>query len=73
MELPEDSITAVQLFQRHRQRILLLRTTDPEFRELWANYVEITGEMRIPGVDESALVELGRIRASLEAEILESL
>ncbi len=73
MELPAKSITASDILRRHEEKIHWLRNVDAEFQEQWTSYMEIIEALQSPGLDDSSQIELGRLRASLEAEILESL
>ncbi len=73
MEFPVDTVTSPVLLDKFRSQIGSLWGANPRFKELWADYLEIVGEIQKPGLDKAAVLELGRLRASLEAEIFESL
>ena len=62
-------------FNKHRNNLVRLQTTDPVFRELWEHYLEILASIRgsPENIEATTELELKRLQASLEAEIYEAL
>ena len=62
-------------FNKHRNNLVWLQTTDPVFQELWEHYLEILASIRgsPENIEIANELELKRLQASLEAEIYEAL
>jgi hypothetical protein len=58
---------------KHEKAILSLKSVDEGFSETWADYIEVLHQIQSNGLNDFEEVELERLRATLEAEILETL
>jgi hypothetical protein len=58
---------------KHEKAIFSLKSVDEGFSETWADYIEVLHQIQSNGLNDFEEVELERLRATLEAEILETL
>lgn len=67
------SSTTSIILVKHEKAILSLKSVDEGFSETWADYIEVLHQIQSNGLNDFEEVELERLRATLEAEILETL
>jgi len=60
-------------FKKDKKRIQKLRISDPGFREIWEDYLEIIHVIKTMQSSKSQTEELYRLRNWLEQEITEAL
>ena len=65
--------TGAEILEKHGEAINRMCAQDASFQELWSDYMEVTRTIHTGSLNERDEVELGRLRAALEAEILENL
>jgi hypothetical protein len=73
MQPLNSSATGAEILDKHGETIERMCTQDTSFQELWNDYIEVAKTIDSRRLDERDEVELGRLRAALEAEILENL
>jgi hypothetical protein len=73
MEALVHSSTTSDILVKHERDILRLKSCNEQFCETWADYNEVLHQIQTTALKDSEEVELGRLRATLEAEILELL
>ena len=67
------SVTSAEILDKHKETIKRERASDEPFHELWCDYIEVASAINAEDLSEKDEVELVRLRAALEAEILENL
>jgi hypothetical protein len=67
------SSTTSNILVRHERAILRLKSCNERFCESWADYIEVLHQIQTTSLNDFEEIELGRLRATLEAEILELL
>jgi hypothetical protein len=67
------SSTTSIILVKHEKAIFSLKSVDEGFSETWADYIEVLHQIQSNGLNDFEEVELERLRATLEAEILETL
>jgi hypothetical protein len=73
MEPLVHSATTSDILVKYEREILRLKSCNERFCETWADYNEVLHQIQTTALNDFEEVELGRLRATLEAEILELL